>query len=98
MGQVVRLCIELGLHRREVIDMINDKEDRRIAINTFWSAFVLDRRWAFSAGLPYVVADGEIDPDLPYPVSQATVPRCVNNRDLCFWFLSSSIIRAYKFL
>lgn len=69
MGQVVRLCLELGLHRRDVIDQIKDEEERRLAVNTFWSVYVLDRRWAFSAGLPYVLPDEEIDPDLPSPVS-----------------------------
>lgn len=67
MGQVVRLCLELGLHRRDVIDQIKDEEERRLAVNTFWSVYVLDRRWAFSAGLPYVLPDEEIDPDLPSP-------------------------------
>ncbi|TGJ79550.1 hypothetical protein E0Z10_g9201 [Xylaria hypoxylon] len=67
MGQVVRLCLELGLHRRDVVEQIKDEEERNMAINTFWSAYVLDRRWAFSAGLPYVVPDEEIDPDLPSP-------------------------------
>ncbi|KAI8625932.1 fungal-specific transcription factor domain-containing protein [Xylariaceae sp. FL1651] len=67
MGQVVRLCLELGLHRRDAVNRIKDEEERRTAIHTFWSAYVLDRRWAFSAGLPYVMSDEEIDPDLPYP-------------------------------
>ncbi|KAI1429679.1 fungal-specific transcription factor domain-containing protein [Xylaria sp. FL1777] len=67
MGQVVRLCLELGLHRRAIVEQIKDDEERSLAINTFWSAYVLDRRWAFSAGLPYVVPDEEIDPDLPSP-------------------------------
>ncbi|KAI0545150.1 fungal-specific transcription factor domain-containing protein [Xylaria curta] len=67
MGQVVRLCLELGLHRRDVVMQIKDEEERKLAVNTFWSAYVLDRRWAFSAGLPYVVPDEEIDPDLPAP-------------------------------
>ncbi|KAI1437076.1 fungal-specific transcription factor domain-containing protein [Xylaria sp. CBS 124048] len=67
MGQVVRLCLELGLHRRDVIEQIKDEEERQSAIHTFWSVYVLDRRWAFSAGLPFVVADEEIDPDLPSP-------------------------------
>ncbi|KAI0450221.1 fungal-specific transcription factor domain-containing protein [Xylaria acuta] len=67
MGQVVRLCLELGLHRRNVVEQIKDEEERKLAVNTFWSVYVLDRRWAFSAGLPYVVPDEEIDPDLPSP-------------------------------
>ncbi|KAI1361667.1 fungal-specific transcription factor domain-containing protein [Xylaria arbuscula] len=67
MGQVVRLCLELGLHRRDIVEQIKDEEQRNLAVNTFWSAYVLDRRWAFSAGLPYVMTDEEIDPDLPSP-------------------------------
>ncbi|CAJ2505779.1 Uu.00g131730.m01.CDS01 [Anthostomella pinea] len=67
MGQVARHCFELGLHRRDAIEKIADEEERRNAIHTFWSAYVLDRRWAFGSGLPYVVPDEEIDPQLPYP-------------------------------
>ncbi|KAI1309192.1 fungal-specific transcription factor domain-containing protein [Xylaria venustula] len=67
MGQVVRLCLELGLHRRDIVEKIKNEEERNLAVNTFWSAYVLDRRWAFSAGLPYVLPDEEIDPDLPSP-------------------------------
>ncbi|KAI1387158.1 uncharacterized protein F4822DRAFT_275544 [Hypoxylon trugodes] len=69
MGQVARLCFELGLHRLDVINRITDEEERNNAINTFWTAYVLDRRWAFGTGLPYVVPDEEIDPQLPYPNS-----------------------------
>lgn len=69
MGQVTRLCFELGIHRRDVIDAMDNEQDRRNAINTFWSAYVLDRRWSFGVGLPFVVHDDKIDPNLPYPVS-----------------------------
>lgn len=69
MGQVTRLCFELGIHRRDVIDAMDNEQDRRNAINTFWSAYVLDRRWSFGVGLPFVVHDDKIDPKLPYPVS-----------------------------
>ncbi|KAI0168882.1 hypothetical protein GGR52DRAFT_574108 [Hypoxylon sp. FL1284] len=69
MGQVTRLCLELGLHRREAIQRISDEEERVNAINTFWAAYVLDRRWSFGTGLPYTVQDEEIDPQLPYPTS-----------------------------
>ncbi|KAI0019192.1 hypothetical protein F4780DRAFT_462026 [Xylariomycetidae sp. FL0641] len=67
MGQVARHCFELGLHRRDTIEQIADEEERENAIYTFWSAYILDRRWAFGAGLPYTVPDEEIDPQLPYP-------------------------------
>jgi hypothetical protein len=69
MGQVTRLCFELGIHRRDVIDAMENEQDRKNAINTFWSAYVLDRRWSFGVGLPFVVHDDKIDPKLPFPVS-----------------------------
>lgn len=69
MGQVVRLCLEMGIHRRSGLMKIQVEEERRNALNSFWSAYVLDRRWAFGTGLPYVVQDNEVDPELPMPVS-----------------------------
>lgn len=67
MGQVARLCLEMGIHRREVIAKIEGEQKRKNAINTFWSAYVLDRRWSFGTGFPFVVHDDKIDPQLPYP-------------------------------
>ncbi|KAI5464794.1 hypothetical protein BGZ63DRAFT_350607 [Mariannaea sp. PMI_226] len=67
MGQVTRLCLELGIHRRMSLMKIQDEDERKNALNSFWSAYVLDRRWAFGTGLPYVVQDEEIDIDLPFP-------------------------------
>ncbi|KAI1341049.1 hypothetical protein F5Y15DRAFT_376785 [Xylariaceae sp. FL0016] len=78
VGQVARHCFELGLHRRDAIEQIVDGEERRNAINTFWTAYVLDRRWAFGAGLPFVVQDEEIDPQLPYPESRSFLIAMVN--------------------
>lgn len=76
MGQVTRLCFELGIHRRDIIEAMAHEQDRKNAINTFWSAYVLDRRWSFGTGLPFVVHDDKIDPRLPYPVSNlAAVPK-----------------------
>jgi hypothetical protein len=69
MGQVARHCLELGLHRREGLAKIVDEQHRKNALVTFWTAYVLDRRWSFGTGLPYVVQDEKIDPYLPYPVS-----------------------------
>lgn len=69
MGQVARLCLEMGLHRRDGIAKISGEQERKNAANTFWSAYVLDRRWSFGTGFPFVVNDDKIDPGLPYPVS-----------------------------
>lgn len=74
MGQVARLCLEMGLHRRDGIAKIGSDKDRKYAINTFWSAYVLDRRWSFGTGFPFVVHDDKVDPGLPYPVSDISRP------------------------
>lgn len=74
IGMVARHCIELGLHRRETIMRIKDETERRDAIHTFWTAYILDRRWAFGTGLPYVLQDGDIDSQLPGPVSNHLLP------------------------
>ncbi|KFA54713.1 hypothetical protein S40293_00721 [Stachybotrys chartarum IBT 40293] len=67
MGQVARLCIELGIHQRMGLMQIQDEPRRKNALNSFWSAYVLDRRWAFGTGLPYAMQDADIDPHLPLP-------------------------------
>lgn len=68
MGQVARLCLEWGIHQRTGLMRISSEEERRNALNSFWTAYMLDRRWAFGTGLPYVVQDDEIDSELPMPV------------------------------
>lgn len=68
IGQVVRLAMELGIHQTTGLTMIRDEQVRKNALNSFWSAYMLDRRWAFATGLPYTVQDDEIDPKLPMPV------------------------------
>ncbi|PNP37406.1 hypothetical protein TGAMA5MH_10705 [Trichoderma gamsii] len=67
MGQVVRLCVELGIHQKRGLMTIQNEAERKNALNSFWSAYVLDRRWAFGTGLPYAIQDDEIDPTLPMP-------------------------------
>ncbi len=69
IGTLARHCLELGLHRREGLARIEDEQARNYAKITFWTAYVLDRRWSFGTGLPYVLQDDKIDPKLPYPVS-----------------------------
>ncbi|KAG9237129.1 putative fungal-specific transcription factor [Amylocarpus encephaloides] len=68
IGQVARICIELGLHRREsLFKVVVDEEERANAINLFWSIYVLDRRWSFGTGMPFALQDADIDPNLPEP-------------------------------
>jgi hypothetical protein len=71
IGQVARLCLELGINQRTGLMAITDDVERKNALSSFWTAYVLDRRWAFGTGLPYVVQDSDIDPQLPLPVSKS---------------------------
>lgn len=80
MGQVTRLCLELGTHRYSGLMKIKNEQERKNALNSFWSAYVLDRRWAFGTGLPYVVQDSDIDPQLPQPVCFSSLRHAI---ELC---------------
>ena len=69
IGQVARMSIELGLHRRDsLFKVVSDPEERANAIKLFWSIYVLDRRWSFGTGMPFALQDADIDPSLPEPV------------------------------
>lgn len=68
VGLAARQCLELGLHRRETYTSIfTDPDDQAAAIRTFWSVYVLDRRWSFGTGMPFALQDADIDPNLPKP-------------------------------
>lgn len=78
IGQLARLCLELGIHQKTGLMRIQSEEERKNALVSFWTAYILDRRWAFGAGLPYVFQDDEIDPQLPLPVCR---DKCVAQDD-----------------
>ncbi|KAF2472177.1 uncharacterized protein BDR25DRAFT_284704 [Lindgomyces ingoldianus] len=68
IGLAARQCLELGLHRRETYNTVfADPEEQSSAIRTFWSVYVLDRRWSFGTGMPFALQDADIDPNLPKP-------------------------------
>ena len=70
IGLAARLCLELGLHRREtLLRNFSNVEDRSWAVKLFWSIYALDRRWSFGTGMPFALQDSDIDSDLPEPVS-----------------------------
>ncbi|PGH27101.1 hypothetical protein AJ80_01288 [Polytolypa hystricis UAMH7299] len=72
-GYAARMCLELGLHRRDaLLKSFPDEEEAASVIKLFWSIYSLDRRWAFGAGLPFVIQDEDIDSSLPRP--DDTVP------------------------
>lgn len=72
IGLAARQCFELGLHRRETYTAVfTDSKEQAAAIRTFWSVYVLDRRWSFGTGLPLALQDSDIDVNIPKPVSQS---------------------------
>jgi hypothetical protein len=68
IGLAARQCFELGLHRHEAYGSFTDPDERTSAIRTFWSVYVLDRRWSFGTGMPFALQDADIDINLPRPV------------------------------
>ena len=66
-GHTARLCIELGLHRRETYEAMQDEQERSETILLFWAIYVLDRRWSFGTGMPFALQESDIDPQVPKP-------------------------------
>ncbi|KAK5120941.1 hypothetical protein LTR85_005725 [Meristemomyces frigidus] len=67
IGLTARLCIEMGLHRRETYEAMQDESECSETILLFWSIYVLDRRWSLGTGMPFALQDADIDPALPKP-------------------------------
>ncbi|CAI6249123.1 unnamed protein product [Periconia digitata] len=67
IGIAARQCLEIGLHRAETYATFTDPEQHSIATRTFWSVYVLDRRWSFGTGMPFAMQDADIDPNIPKP-------------------------------
>lgn len=69
IGLAARMCLELGLHRRDAVMKSFPLEDQWNEITRiFWTVYSLDRRWSLGTGLPFVIQDEDIDPNLPEPV------------------------------
>jgi len=69
IGLAARMCLELGLHRRDAMMKSFPLEDQWNKITRiFWTVYSLDRRWSLGTGLPFVIQDEDIDPNLPEPV------------------------------
>lgn len=73
MGQVARMCLEMGIHRRSGLLMIDNEGERQAALTSFWFAYVFDRRWSLGTGMPWVIQDEEIE-QVPLPVSSPRMP------------------------
>jgi hypothetical protein len=70
IGLAARMCLELGFHRRDALMKSFPNEEQWPSITRiFWTIYSLDRRWSLGTGLPFVIQDEDIDPNLPEPVS-----------------------------
>ena len=64
------MCLEMGMHRQDsMIRSFPQADQLSDAINTFWSIYILDRRWSIGIGIPFIIQDDDIDSNLPKPVS-----------------------------
>ncbi|KAI1633042.1 fungal-specific transcription factor domain-containing protein [Biscogniauxia mediterranea] len=70
VGAAMRICIELGLHRRPRrpnLTMEGEMNKRR-----FWTAYFLDRDISIAVGRPPSISDHDIDAELPFDISEDT--------------------------
>ncbi|KAJ5907940.1 hypothetical protein N7495_000622 [Penicillium taxi] len=66
IGLAARMCLELGLHRRDALVKLFPNESQWKEISRiFWAVYSLERRCALGSGLPFVLQDEDIDPNLP---------------------------------
>lgn len=73
------MAIEMGLHRRESLEQnLPDLTTQKQAMKVFWCIYVLDRRWSFGTGMPFVLQDSDIDPSLPSVSVPSNAPRRIH--------------------
>lgn len=70
VGLAMRLCIELGFHRRKRLSSSSVKMEREKRL--FWTCYYLDRELSASLGRPTSIADHDIDVELPLDVDDST--------------------------
>ncbi|KAJ6012879.1 hypothetical protein N7522_003234 [Penicillium canescens] len=78
IGLAARMCLEMGLHRRDALVKSFPNEDHWNEVTRlFWSVYSLDRRWSLGTGLPFVIQDEDIDANLPEPDASLPYLRCM---------------------
>ncbi|CAG8090230.1 unnamed protein product [Penicillium salamii] len=78
IGLAARMCLEMGLHRRDaMVKSFPNEEHWDEITRLFWSVYSLDRRWSLGTGLPFVIQDEDIDPNLPEPDASLPYLRCM---------------------
>lgn len=71
IGMALRLCIDFGLHRRNIQVFAKDPYKYQLNSRLFWSTYSLDRIIANSFGRPYSISDRDIDVDLPLDIEES---------------------------
>ncbi|KAI1101459.1 fungal-specific transcription factor domain-containing protein [Jackrogersella minutella] len=68
VGAAMKLCIELGLHRRPRRQQpsVEGEMDKR----SFWTAYFLDRDISIAVGRPPSISDHDIDAELPLDINE----------------------------
>jgi DNA-binding GntR family transcriptional regulator len=76
IGLAARLCLEIGLHRHTTIKKVfANHEDRKTALNVFWSVYMLERRICLGQGIPYSIQDSYVDQSLFLQVGGAKIKK-----------------------
>ncbi|KAL4813059.1 fungal-specific transcription factor domain-containing protein [Aspergillus spinulosporus] len=71
IGVASRMCLEMGLHRRDALAKnFPDEAQWPDIVRIFWSIYSLDRRWSLGTGLPFSMHDEDIDQMEPDPSLQ----------------------------
>ena len=74
IGLAARLCLEIGLHRHTTIKKVfANHEDRKTALNIFWSVYMLERRICLGQGIPYSIQDSYVDQSLFLQVGRLNI-------------------------
>ncbi|KAK7970642.1 hypothetical protein PG988_009715 [Apiospora saccharicola] len=70
VGAAMRLCVELGLHRRprRQLPSVEAEMNKR----RFWTTYFLDRDISFAIGRPPSLSDHDIDAELPLDINEDT--------------------------
>ncbi|KAF2667647.1 fungal-specific transcription factor-like protein [Microthyrium microscopicum] len=69
VGIAIRMGFELGLHKQQTYANLASQADRYRSTVLMWTLYVLDRRWSFGTGLPFLIQDCDMDPMLLRPDS-----------------------------
>ncbi|XXG93819.1 hypothetical protein Hte_000068 [Hypoxylon texense] len=71
IGAAMKLCIELGLHRRPRRQQpsVEGEMDKR----RFWTTYFLDRDISIAVGRPPSISDRDIDAELPLDIDEDTM-------------------------